>query len=387
VPLIFLIAGEPSGDALGARLMAALKRIGPSDLRFAGIGGERMTVEGLTSLFPMSDLSVMGLAEVVPRIPRLLGRMRETARAIREMRPDAVVTIDAPDFCKGVWKRLGRRDRPKLIHYVAPTVWAWRPGRARKLARRIDRLMCLLPFEPPYFEKERLAASFVGHPVLESGGDKGDGPAFRRRHRIPDDVKLLCVLPGSRRGEVKRMLPVFTETVAILRKKFLNLAIVMPTVATVAEDVTAAASRFGQPVLVVEGDTEKYDAMAASDAALAASGTVALELGLARVPAVIAYRVNPLTAAVVRRMIKVRFATLTNLLLDREAVPELIQEDCRPDRLAVEVTLMIEDRAVRAAQMEASAKALALLGAGGIPPSERAARVVLAEIGAKIAAT
>jgi lipid-A-disaccharide synthase len=386
VPLIFLIAGEPSGDALGARLMAALKRVGPPDLRFAGVGGERMIAEGLASLFPMSDLSVMGLAEVVPRIPRLMRRMRQTARAIREQRPDAVVTIDAPDFCKGVWKRLGRRDRPRLIHYVAPTVWAWRSGRAKTLARRIDRLLCLLPFEPPYFEKEGLAASFVGHPVLESGAGRGDGAAFRKRHRISDDAKLLCVLPGSRRGEVKRMLPAFAETVAILHKKFLNLAIVMPTVAAVADGVRAAAPEFGSQVLVVEGDAEKYDAMAASDAALAASGTVALELGLARVPMVIAYRVNALTAAVVRRMIKVRYATITNLLLDREAVPELIQEDCRPDRLAVEVSLMIEDRAVRAAQMEASAKALAMLGAGDIPPSERAARVVLAEIGAKIAA-
>jgi lipid-A-disaccharide synthase len=366
--------------------MAALKRSGPPDLAFAGIGGERMSAEGLTSLFAMSELSVMGLAEVVPRIPRLLGRMRETARAIRELCPDAVVTIDAPDFCKGVWKRLGRR-RPKLIHYVAPTVWAWRPGRAKKLARRIDRLMCLLPFEPPYFEKERLPASFVGHPVLESGADKGDGPGFRARHAIAADAKLLCVLPGSRHGEVKRMLPVFADAVAILHKKFPGMVIVLPTVATVAEAVRAAAFRFGAQALVVEGDAEKYDAMAASDAALAASGTVALELGLARVPMVIAYRVNPLTAAVARHMVKVRFATLTNLLLDREAVPELIQEDCRPDRLAVEVSLMIEDRAVRAAQMDASAQALALLGAGGMPPSERAARVVLAEIGAKIAAS
>lgn len=386
MPLIYLIAGEPSGDALGARLMAALKRVGQPDLRFAGVGGERMIAEGLTSLFPMSELSVMGLAEVVPRIPRLLGRMRETARAIREQSPDVVVTIDAPDFCKGVWKRLGRRDRPKLIHYVAPTVWAWRPGRARKLARRIDRIMCLLPFEPPYFEKEGLAASFVGHPVLETGADTGDGPSFRKRHRISDDAKLLCVLPGSRSGEIKRMLPVFAETVAILRKKFLNLVIVMPTVAATKDAVQSAASAFGPQVLVIEGDAEKYDAMAASDAALAASGTVALELGLARVPMVIAYRVNALTAAVARRMIKVRFATITNLLLDREAVPELIQGACRPDRLAVEVSLMIEDRAVRAAQRDASAAALAMLGAGGIPPSEQAARVVLAEIGAKIAA-
>jgi lipid-A-disaccharide synthase len=383
MPVIFFIVGEPSGDALGAKLMASLKRLGPPELRFAGLAGEKMTAEGMRSLFPISDVSVMGLAEVVPRLPRLIGRMRETARAIRAAKPDAVVSIDAPDFCKGVWKRLGK-DRPRLVHYVAPTVWAWRPGRARKLAGRIDRLMCLLPFEPPYFEKAGLPASFVGHPVLESGADKGDGPAFRARHGIAPDAKLLCVLPGSRRGEVRRMLPVFAATVALLVRKFPNLVVVLPTVAAVAAEVRAAP--FASPAIVVSGDRDKYDAMAASDAALAASGTVALELALARVPTVIAYRLSPLTYAIVKRMVRVKYVNLVNILLDRAAVPELLQDACRPDRLAVEVTLMMEDRAVRAAQMEAASAALAMLGAGGVSPSERAARVVLTEIGAKIAA-
>jgi len=383
VPLIFLIVGEPSGDVLGAKLMAALKRLGPADLRFTGLAGERMQAEGMRSLFSISDLSVMGLAEVVPRIPRLLGRMRQTARAIREARPDAVVSIDAPSFCAGVWRRLPK-DRPRLIHYVAPTVWAWRPGRAAKLARTIDRLMCLLPFEPPYFEREGLKADFVGHPVLESAADQGDGKAFRARHTIASDARVLCLLPGSRRGEVRRMLPMFADTVALAAKKFPDLVIALPTVPAVANEVSAAVRAIAVRTVVVESDRDKYDAMAASDAALAASGTVSLELALARVPTVIAYRINPLTYAIVKHMVKVEYATITNLLLKREAVSELLQNECRPDRLAVEVARLIEDRAVRTAQMEAMAEALTMLGAGGEAPSERAARVVLTEIGAKI---
>jgi lipid-A-disaccharide synthase len=381
MPLIFFIVGEPSGDTLGARLMASLKRIGGPDMRFAGLAGERMAGEGMSSIFPIADLSVMGLFEVAPRIPRLLGRMRQTAKAIHDTRPDAVVSIDAPSFCAGVWRRLPA-GRAKLIHYVAPTVWAWRPGRAKKFARAIDHLMCLLPFEPPYFEREGLPATFVGHPVIESGADKGDGAAFRARHDIPTDARVLCVLPGSRRGEVRRMLAPFAETAAMLVQRFPSLVIVLPTVPAVVQEVRGQP--FPMRAIVVEGDAEKYAAMAASDAALAASGTVSLELALARVPTVIAYRINPLTYTVVRRMVKVNYVTIANLLLERQAVPEFLQGKCRPDRLAGEVARLIEDEAVRTAQISAASEAMRMLGAGGIPPSERAARVVLEEIGAKI---
>jgi lipid-A-disaccharide synthase len=382
VPLIFFIVGEPSGDALGARLMSSLKRVGGADMRFVGLAGERMAGEGMSSIFPIADLSVMGIFEVAPRIPRLLARMRQTAKAIHDMRPDAVVSIDAPSFCAGVWRRLPA-GRSKLIHYVAPTVWAWRPGRAKTFARAIDHLMCLLPFEPPYFEREGLPASFVGHPVIESGADAGDGAAFRVRHGIAADAKVLCLLPGSRRGEVRRMLAPFAETAALLSQKFPNLIIVLPTVPAVVQEVRATS--FPTRAIIVEGDSEKYAGMAASDAALAASGTVSLELALARVPTVIAYRINPLTYRIVRRMVRVDYATITNLLLQRQAVPELLQGECRPDRLAGAVGRLIEDEVARAAQIAASGEALRMLGAGGVPPSERAARVVLREIGAKIA--
>ncbi len=379
-PLIFLLAGEPSGDALGGRLMAALSRLTGGRARFAGIGGEAMTAQGLASLFPMEELSVMGIAEVLPRALPLMRRMRETAGAIRKLRPAAVVTIDAPAFCNGVWRRLGPTET-RLIHYVAPSVWAWRPGRAKRLAARIDRLMCLLPFEPPYFEREGLAATFVGHPVLESGAGREGAGAYRARHRIPDDSTTICVLPGSRVGEVSRMLVPFGGAVARLAERYPDLVVLVPTVPAVAEAVRWAIAPWPARTMRVSDPDEKYAAMAASDVALAASGTVALELALARVPCVIGYRVNPLTAAIVRRLVKVEHVSLVNILLGRAAVPELLQDDCTPDRLAAEAMRLIEDGKARAAQVAAATEAAAMLGADGPPPSERAARVVLEEIG------
>lgn len=377
-PLVFLVAGEPSGDALGARLMAALKRHEPS-VRFAGIGGPRMAAEGLASLFPIDDLAVMGLVEVVPRIPLVLRRQRQTAAAVASLRPDAVVTIDSPSFGFGVLRRIppGRTVR---IHYVAPTVWAWRPWRARKFARVVDRLLALLPFEPPVFERVGLACDFVGHPVLESGADKADGATFRMRHGIPATAPLLCVLPGSRMTEVRRLLPHFADAVQRLAARFPGLRLAVPTVPTVAAAVRSAVAAWPVPAVVVEGDADKYGAMAASSCALAASGTVALELALAGTPAVIAYRLNGLTWAVVSRMVKVDYANLVNLLLDRPAVPELLQDECRGERLADEAARLMQDKAAARAQRDAGREAMAMLRAGDSTPSDRAAAVILAAI-------
>lgn len=378
-PLIFLAACEPSGDALGARLMTALRRRTGGNVRFAGIGGERMTAAGLESLFPADELAVMGLVEVLPRIPLVLRRMRQAAAAARTLHPDAIVTIDSPGFAVGFVRRLGRRRAPR-IHYVAPTVWAWRPWRARKFARLFDHLMALLPFEPAFFEAAGLACTFVGHAVLESGANRGDGAAFRSRHAIPPDAPVICVLPGSRGGEVRRLLPRFAAAVALLGDRFPGLRVVLPTVAGVAAEVRAHAADWAVPAVVVEGDAEKYGAMAAARAALAASGTVALELALAAVPTVIAYRLNPLTWAVVNRLVRVDYANLVNLLLHREAVPELLQDNCRGDRLADAVSRLMEDAAARDAQLAAVREALAMLGAGDAPPSDRAAETVLDQI-------
>lgn len=374
-PLIFVLAGEPSGDLLGARLMAALKRKSP-DVRFAGVGGPEMAREGLASLFPFTDLANFGLVEVLPRVPLLLRRMRQFARAVRNAKPDALVTIDVPSFASGVWRRLQGADVP-LVHYVAPTVWAWRPGRAKKLARLLDHLMVLLPFEPPYFEREGLPCTFVGHPVLESGADKGAGRAFRWQHDIPDDAPLLCLLPGSRAGEVRSLLSTFAATLARLQHERPALRAVIPLAPAVADIVRNAVAYWERPPLMLEGDEAKYGAFAASTVALAASGTVALELAMAGTPAVIAYRVHPVTGWLARRLLRVKFVSLVNLILGRGAIPELLQDDCRPHRLAEEVGHLLDDSAAREAQRAAYRQAIAALGQDGPAPSARAAEVVL----------
>ena len=375
-PLFFLIAGEPSGDVLGGRLMAALRRRTGGRIRFAGVGGEAMAAEGLASLFPITDLAVFGLLEVVPRIPRLYGRIRQTAAMVRDLAPDAVITIDSPDFSARIWPRIKGHGIP-LIHYVAPTVWAWRPGRARTIAAFLDHVLALLPFEPPYFEVEGLKTTFVGHPVLESGADAGDGPGFRARHGFSGDDPIIAVLPGSRMGEVTRLGPVFAETLFLLKKKFPGLGAVVPTVSPVARTVRRLTAEWPVPALVLEGDPEKYDAFAAADIALAASGTVALELALARTPAVIAYKTNPLTALIGKVLFKARFVHIVNLVLDREAVPELLQGACRPDFLAAAVEDLLSDEDRRERQLASYAEALNQLGLGGPAPSERAATAVL----------
>lgn len=375
-PLIFLIAGEPSGDGIGGRLMAALHARSGGRIRFAGIGGPAMTDQGLDSLFSMSELAVMGVIEVLPRALGLLRRMRETAAAIRALGPAAVVSIDAPAFCFGVWRRLGQAGIP-LIHFVAPTVWAWRSGRARKYARTIDHLLALLPFEPPYFEREGLACTFVGHPVLESGADTADGKVFRARHCLGEMGPVLGILPGSRRGEVARLMPHFGEAVVRLADRFPGLEVVIPAIPTLVPEIEAASR--GWPVrTLVTGDIEtKFDAMAACDVAVAASGTVSLELALAGVPMVIGYRINPVTMVLVQRMIRVKYTSLINILLERLAIPELLQGDCRADSLADATARLLISEPERDDQCAAAREALSMLSAGGISPSDRAAGVVL----------
>jgi lipid-A-disaccharide synthase len=381
---IFLIAGEPSGDALGARLMAALKRITGGAVRFSGVGGDLMIAEGLTPLFPMAELAHFGLLEVLPHLRALKSRIDETVGAVVAGRPDALVTIDSPGFTVRVARAVKERaPGVALVHYVAPTVWAWKPERAAKFAKVFDRLLAVLPFEPPYFEREGLPCTFVGHSVVEGGAGKGDGAAFRTRHGLGGESELVCVLPGSRRGEVARLLPVFGATVARLKERHPGLVAIVPTVSTVRERVRETVSAWPMRTLVVEGEGEKHDAFAASAAALAASGTVALELALAGLPSVIGYRVHPVTAAIARRLIKVRYVNLVNLMLDRMLVPELLQGDCRPDRLADAMERLLSVPEARREQIDGVADVARWLGRGGVPPAERAARAVLDSVAAK----
>jgi lipid-A-disaccharide synthase len=371
---VFLVAGEPSGDELGARLMAALRRECGDKIRFAGVGGPAMEAEGLRSLVPMAELSVMGLFEVLPHARRLLARIRETAAAVDTMEPDVVVTIDSPGFAHRVAKRIRNRKIPR-IHYVAPTVWAWRPWRVRGIRRDFDMVLCLLPFEPAFFEKAGVPCRFVGHPVVEYGAADGDGEAFRRKHGIAPDDTLICTLLGSRRGEVTRLAKPFAETLGLLREKHPSLKAVVPTVSGVGGLVRELCDGFPVPTVVVQGRDDKYAAMAASDAALAASGTVALEIALAGLPAVIAYKVSPFTAMLLRRLALIRFANLINIILDREVVPERLQDNCTPEILAAEIEKLLGPAGE--AQIREASVALAALGADGPSPSVRAAEAVL----------
>jgi lipid-A-disaccharide synthase len=371
---VFVVAGEPSGDELGARLMAALRQLCGDKVRFAGVGGPAMEAEGLQSLFPMAELSVMGLIEVLPHIPRLLARIKQTAAAVDAMTPDVVVTIDSPSFAYRVVRRIRNRAIPR-VHYVAPTVWAWRPWRVRNIRREFDLVLCLLPFEVPFFEQSGVPCRFVGHPVVEYGADRGDGPAFRRKYGIAADDVLICVLLGSRRSEVTRLAQAFAGALALLRAKHQSLKAVVPTVSGVGGLVRDLCDRFPVPTIVVQGREEKYAAMAASNAAIAASGTVALEIALARLPAVIAYKVSPLTAALVRTLMLVRYVNLINLILYREVVPERLQYRCTPEILAAEVEKLLGPAGKL--QIREAATALAQLGAEGEPPSRRAAQAVI----------
>ena len=375
-PLIFLIAGEPSGDLIASRLMAALRRRTQGSVRFAGVGGPLMAEQGLESLFPYDELSLMGVLEIVPHVPRMLRRIRATARTARRLRPAAYVSVDVPEFALRVARRLKGAGFP-LIHYVAPTVWAYRPGRAAKIARYLDHVLCLFPFEPPYFEAEGLDASFVGHPLIEEPIGEADGPRFRKRHGIDPELPVIAALPGSRASELRRHEPVFAETVRALARRIENLRVLVPTLPQNRTTVDAKTASWGAPVTVVEGKAEKYAAFAASDVALTASGMATLELALAAVPMVVCYRVNPLTAEIARRILIAPHIAMPNIIADRRAAPEFVQRDCSSERLVPAIEELLRDVSQRRDQIESFGEIATRLGRGGPPPSERAAEAVL----------
>jgi lipid-A-disaccharide synthase len=335
-----------------------------------------MGAAGLESLFPMHELSLMGLLEVLPRVRQLRRRLRETEVHALAGGPDVIVTIDSPGFNFRLAKRIRRQGAP-LVHYVAPQVWAWHPRRALRMAEFFDHLMALLPFEPPLFEVAGLNCTFVGHPVLESGAAEGDGPAFRARMGIASEDRVLCVLPGSRMSEVSRMLPALGRAVVRLRKNLSGLHVVVPALAAVAAEVASAVADWGPDVHVIRGAIGKFDAFAASDAALAVSGTVSLELALARVPHAIAYRMHPATWQVARLVVKTPHVDLVNILLGRGVVPELLQDACTAERLADAALTLLVDADARTAQFDASATIAAALTPPGGSPAEAAAETVL----------
>ena len=377
--LIYLIAGESSSDALGAAFMRAMKARYGAGVRFAGVGGEQMAREGLQSLFPISEMAVMGVFELLPHARHLLKRIAETAEEVLQRKPALLLTIDSKAFTFRVVQRV-RAQRAKrgvsfpLVHMVPPTVWAWRPGRARVIAKFLDHLLCLYPFEPPYFERHGLPTTFVGHPAALQ--PDGDGARFRARFGIDPDAPVFLVLPGSRPGEVRRLIPVFGEVVERLVARYPGMRVVVPTVPVVADTVERGTADWRGDPVVVSGTDHKFDAFAAGTVALAASGTITLELSLAGVPTVVAYRVGWLSAIVARMLVDRDSVILTNRLLERQILPLYVQEECQPDTLAVATQRLIDDPRAREEQIAAGREIKDKLIPDGEPPAERMARVV-----------
>ena len=375
-PLVWILAGEASGDVLGARLMHALRARVPN-MRFAGVGGVRMQEEGLVSLFPMRDLAVMGLVEVLPRVRQLSARLDEAAQDVAAQKPDLVITIDSPGFALRLLKKISGLGIAR-VHYVAPQVWAWRQKRVKEFPGLWEELLCLLPFEEKFFGKHGLKTRFVGHPVLQSGAKDGDAARFRARHGLPDSAKILVLMPGSRRSEAPRLLPVFGQMLRLLKTSMPDVVPVVPVSPVVASVVERATQDWPIKPVIVTDIHDKHDAFAAAGAALTKSGTSTLELALAGVPMAVTYRVNPITAFFARRLIKVPFVAMVNLLAGRAVVPELLQEQCRADVLAREVQILFENTDVAQAQKQAFATVLhGLEGPQGQLPADAAAEAVL----------
>jgi lipid-A-disaccharide synthase len=372
---IFVIAGEPSGDAIGGRLMAALSDATTPSIRYSGVGGPQMAAQGLESLFDYRQLAIMGLLEVLPKAPQLLRRIREVAKAIEQLRPDAIVSIDSPSFAFAVLRRLTKHDQPR-IHYVAPQIWAWRPKRVNKIKKYVDHILALFPFEPAYFDAADLPCTFVSHPVIETVASPEEGRAFRAHHGIAADALVLCALPGSRRTEVRKLCPVIIESITRLASRHPGLHIVIPTVSTVVDDVRVIASA-GVPTTIVDNAAEKSAAMAASDAAISASGTATLELACAGVPAVVIYKVARITGWLGPWLLNVKYASIVNILADREVLPEFLQWHCKPKKIVAAIDELIENDDRRREVIDAEAAAVRQLAVDGQTPSERAAHEVL----------
>ena len=377
---IFLIATEESGDRLGASLMKVLRQRLGDAVRFEGIGGRAMAREGLTSLFPIEQLSIMGLAAVVKQLPMILRKIRETAEAVTKAAPDILVIIDSPDFTHRVARRVRARDPAiPIIDYVSPSVWAWRPGRARAMCAYVDHVLALLPFEPEAYRRLRgPPCSYVGHPLTEQIATLRPGADEQQRREAPPPV--LLVLPGSRRSEVKHHMAVFGATLGLLQAEGMAFELILPTMPHLAEAVREGAANWPVQPRIVIGEQEKRAAFRIARAALAKSGTVTLELALAGVPMVTAYRTGAIEAWILLRVINVSSVILANLVVGENVVPEFLQRDCTPEKLSRALRDVLEDSPLRRRQVEAFAKLDAIMSTGNEPPSVRAADIVLATL-------
>jgi lipid-A-disaccharide synthase len=375
---VFLIATEESGDRLGAALMKILRQRLGGAVRFEGVGGRAMAREGLDSLFPIEQLSIIGLAAVVKQLPKILRLIRQTAAAVTEAAPDVLVIVDSPDFTHRVARRVRARDaRIPIIDYVSPSVWAWRSGRARAMRTYVDHVLALLPFEPEAYRRlQGPPCSYVGHPLTEQLTSlRPNADEARRRDESPP---VLLVLPGSRRSEIRHLMADFGRTLGQLAEQGVAFEAVLPTMPHLQGAVADGIKAWPVQPRVVIGEREKQAAFRIAHAALAKSGTVTLELALAGVPMVTAYRTGALEAWILRRAIKVNSVILANLVVGENVVPEFLQQDCMPEKLVAALRDLLGDSAMRRKQVEAFAKIDAIMSTGNAPPSVRAADIVLA---------
>jgi lipid-A-disaccharide synthase len=377
---IFLIATEESGDRLGAQLMKVLRQRLGGAVRFEGVGGHAMAREGLTSLFPIEELSIIGLTAVLRQLPKVLRLIRGTVDAILHARPDILVIIDSPDFTHRVARRVRARDPTiPIIDYVSPSVWAWRPGRARSMRAYIDHVLALLPFEPDEYRRLRgPPCSYVGHPLTEQLSSLR--PGVEETKRRSEQPPVLLVLPGSRRSELRRLMTIFGETLGRLRAAGVEFEAILPTMPHLQEMVRQGVEPWTISPRIVVGEQEKRAAFRIANAALAKSGTVTLELALAGVPMITAYRVGAAEAIVLRRAINVKSVILANLVIGENAIPEFVQEDCTPEKLSAALREVLADSPLRRRQLAAFAGIGEIMSTGNQPPSVRAADIVLATL-------
>jgi lipid-A-disaccharide synthase len=377
---IFLIATEESGDRLGANLMKVLRQRLGGAVQFEGVGGQSMAREGLTSLFPIEELSIIGLAAVVAQLPKILRLIGETARAVTQASPDILVIIDSPDFTHRVARRVRASDSSiPIIDYVSPSVWAWRPGRARAMLRYVDHVLALLPFEPEEYRRLRgPPCSYVGHPLIEQTATLRPGPGEQKRR--DEAPPVLLVLPGSRRSEIRHHMAVFGETLGRLRDEGVAFELILPTMPHLVEAVGEGIKDWKVAPRIVIGEQEKRAAFRIAHAALAKSGTVTLELALAGVPMVTAYKTGAVEAWIVLKAIDVKSVILANLVVGENVVPEFLQQDCTPEKLVPALREVLDDSKLRRRQVEAFARLDGIMTTGDQPPGVRAADIVLATL-------
>jgi lipid-A-disaccharide synthase len=374
---IFLVAGEESGDRLGAALIRALRERAGDRISFGGVGGPAMAAEGVVSPYPIQDLAIIGFGAIPGRIPKILRRIRMTAEMVVARRPDVLVIIDSPEFNRGVARRVRAADSTiPIVMYVSPQVWAWRARRARVMRAYIDHILALLPFEPDALR--RLGgppSTYVGHPLVESLAHLRPNPE-EARGRLTEPPVLL-VLPGSRASEIRRLLGIFAQTVELVAKRFEPLEVIIPTVAHLVDAIAAATKSWKIRPRILVDRADKQGAFRIARAALAKSGTVTLELALAGVPMVAAYRLSWLEAMVARRMLKVSSVILPNLVLGENVVPEFMQKACTPVNLAAALVPLLRDTPQRQRQCDAFRRLDTVMQIGSIAPAARAADIVL----------